>query len=682
MKKLCLHIIQTLLYSIVLFTFVSCEQNTINQNQEDVLFSLLDPNNLENLESRGDSLYHAGIITDDCRKYFHAYSMCKKNQQFNEAIPIFKEILKKDTEDRVERLFQICAASELTLILRYQGHVESAMLIALDAKQRFTPEEAMTDQMALEHYIRMKTFIGDGMVTTGNYEEAETHFRKVFDLSNSMQSYDIRLEEWYPHFFELYEIIFHSYTINGQYEHALEWIKGCEEAADAYFKSPKTKGMPEQTTKSVEGYLANAQICKAVVYQHMGKEEDAKEAFQNFLKSDIANTEAGKINRAYYLLACHHYKDAADLFQSLDNALTVYSPSISLAWLHEYYLPKFQANLHAGNIDSANVQAMMICEALDTTLTAYMHNEGGQQGTIYTSLKDKEKLVEQETRMMKQRTWGLVIILVLMASFFITYLVRNRIHSHKLAEIRASQERIENELHIAREIQMSMVPHSFPHNNGLDMYAFMEPAKEVGGDLYGYVHHKDRIYFGVGDVSGKGIPASLFMAQVTRLFHTLADEGLMPAKICTVMNKELSGEDNINGMFVTLFIGLLDIRTGHLTFCNAGHNPPIIGCGSHQAHFLEMEPNAPIGLWPDLEYVGEEIDSIKGQTFLVYTDGLNEAENMEQEQYGDDRLINILREIPFTSSQQIINLLDSEVMKHRQGASPNDDLTMLCISLN
>jgi len=227
-----------------------------------------------------------------------------------------------------------------------------------------------------------------------------------------------------------------------------------------------------------------------------------------------------------------------------------------------------------------------------------------------------------------------------------------------------------------------MVPSSFPDYEGLDMYASMTPAKEVGGDLYGYVLLGDKLYFALGDVSGKGVPASLFMAQATRLFRTLAVQQMKPAEICTRMNEALSGEDNENGMFVTFFLGLIDLTTGHLDFCNAGHNPPVIGGGEHQADFLEMIPNAPIGLFPGLDYEGEEIDNIKGRPLFIYTDGLNEAENKAQEQFGDDKLLEILRGTTFESAQQVIDVLKAEVEQHRHGAEPNDDLTMMCIRVN
>ena len=268
---------------------------------------------------------------------------------------------------------------------------------------------------------------------------------------------------------------------------------------------------------------------------------------------------------------------------------------------------------------------------------------------------------------------------MLLTLFFIIYTLHRRRAAKRLAEVKAAQERIESELRIARNIQMSMVPSIFPEREGLDMYASMAPAKEVGGDLYGYLMLGDKLYFALGDVSGKGVPASLFMAQATRLFLTLAKQGMMPAEICTRMNDALSGDDNANGMFVTFWLGLLDLQTGHLDYCNAGHNPPVIGGGNHQGDFLEMQPNAPIGLWPGLEYEGESIDTIKGRALFIYTDGLNEAENPQQEQLGDERLLAILQNTHFSNARQVIETLASEVEHHRNGAEPNDDLTMMCL---
>jgi len=291
--------------------------------------------------------------------------------------------------------------------------------------------------------------------------------------------------------------------------------------------------------------------------------------------------------------------------------------------------------------------------------------------------QEREKMENERKQMYLLIVIGLVVVIAIIA-----YIWQRLQAARRLAVLKTERERIESELRIARDIQMSMVPSTFPRHEGLDMYASMSPAREVGGDLYGYVEQDERLYFCVGDVSGKGVPSSLFMAQATRLFQTLARQRKQPAEICTQMNDALSGEDNENGMFVTFFLGVIDLHSGHLSFCNAGHNPPVIGGSTSKGDFLEMEANAPLGLWPDLEYVGEEIDTIKGRPLFIYTDGLNEAENPQQQQFGDDRLLTILRHTNFESSQQVIETLAAEVEKHRNGAEPNDDLTMMCIRVS
>ena len=174
------------------------------------------------------------------------------------------------------------------------------------------------------------------------------------------------------------------------------------------------------------------------------------------------------------------------------------------------------------------------------------------------------------------------------------------------------------------------------------------------------------------------MPASLFMAQSTRLFHALASQDMSPAEICTHMNDELT-EDNEQSMFVTMFICRLNMKLNLFEYCNAGHNPPVIGNADGQLSFLDMESNAPIGLWPGLEFVGESIEYFKDRLLFIYTDGLNEAENNQQEQFGDERILELLRLAPNASAEQIIETLADAVSQHRNGAEPNDDLTMMCI---
>ncbi len=303
----------------------------------------------------------------------------------------------------------------------------------------------------------------------------------------------------------------------------------------------------------------------------------------------------------------------------------------------------------------------------------------------YQSHIDAVKQSERARRIARHAAYTVLGIILLGLAFFFYRRQKQMKHLEQvnqrlrtaygqLEEATAARERIESELRIARNIQMSMVPQSFPSIPNLDMYAMMTPAKEVGGDLYNYELLDNKLYFCVGDVSGKGVPAALFMAEVIRMFSTLAEGNLMPNVIATRLNRAMT-ENNEQGMFVTMFIGLIDLETGHMDFCNAGHNPPLI-----DGEFLEMEPNAPIGLWEELEYVGEEVSDIRGKTLFIYTDGLNEAENIHQDQFGDDQLQQLLQQVDGTA-QQISETVHQAVKQFVGEAAPSDDLTKMCIKV-
>ncbi len=249
----------------------------------------------------------------------------------------------------------------------------------------------------------------------------------------------------------------------------------------------------------------------------------------------------------------------------------------------------------------------------------------------------------------------------------------------ELKQTTAQKASIENELKVASDIQMSMVPRifpAFPNRPDIDLYASMTPAKEVGGDLYDFFIQDERLYFCVGDVSGKGIPASLFMAVTRNLFRIVAQQGHTPEEIATQINLILS-HDNEQNMFVTMFIGCVDLKTGHLDYCNCGHNAPLI-----DGQFLKLQyTNCPIGILEEAEFHGESIDDVRGRQILIYTDGLNEAENPQKQLFGDERLQELMEKALSLNSEQVIDMLKEAVERHRNGAVPNDDLTLLCLKL-
>ncbi len=461
------------------------------------------------------------------------------------------------------------------------------------------------------------------------------------------------------------------YTRMKQYDKANQWLLKAKDNWHCL--------NPSADSLLYHEYIWQIGLVHAKLLEAQGNSKQAKAIFKQ-IEPEFTRSPYGLSAAAEYLLENKKYTEAADYYTRVDARFHEdhWSVDKNLDFINNTLIPRLKANIGAGRKDSVVSMARFLADHYEQALDDERKNTATQLAIIYDTQGKEKQIAEQEASLMQQRIIGLMVAIVLLTIFFIVYSLLRR----RAANLKAAKDRIESELRIARDIQMSMVPSSFPDREGLDMYAQMTPAKEVGGDLYGYVLIGDRLYFAVGDVSGKGVPASLFMAQATRLFRTMATQGLMPAEICTRMNNELSGDDNVNGMFVTMFLGMLNMETGHLYYCNAGHNPPVIGGGENQGEFLEMIANAPIGLFPELDYEGEEMASVKGRALFVYTDGLNEAEDMEQNQFGDDHLLEILRNTHFESARQVVEMLYAKVQAHRNGAEPNDDLTMMCLRVS
>ena len=251
----------------------------------------------------------------------------------------------------------------------------------------------------------------------------------------------------------------------------------------------------------------------------------------------------------------------------------------------------------------------------------------------------------------------------------------------ELKQTTASKERIESELRIARDIQMGMVPKifpPFPERDDVDLFAKLIPAKEVGGDLYDFFIEGTKFYFIVGDVSGKGVPASLVMAVTCRLFRTVAAHFQTPAEIVAALNDALA-ESNESNMFCTFFIGILDLESGLLQYCNAGHNAPVVLSSSGEVKFMEVEANLPLGLFGGFPYLGQECTIGKGTSIFLYTDGVTEAENKEKALYSDERLLKQLELLRNGNTRSMVDGILVDIESHVAGADQSDDITIMCL---
>ena len=239
----------------------------------------------------------------------------------------------------------------------------------------------------------------------------------------------------------------------------------------------------------------------------------------------------------------------------------------------------------------------------------------------------------------------------------------------------AAKASMESELNIAHSIQMSMLPKTFPpfpERNDIELYGILKPAKAVGGDLYDFFIRDEKLFFCIGDVSGKGVPASLVMVVSRTLFRNIAAHFAEPSHIVEIMNEAI-GDSNDNNMFVTLFVGELDLQTGHLRYCNAAHNSPYI-----QGSMLSCDSNLPIGVMAGWNFTEQETEMAPGSILFLYTDGLTEAENAQQELFGEQRVTDVI--LAFKGSpQELIETMADAVHQFVGNTEQSDDLTMLAI---
>ena len=294
-------------------------------------------------------------------------------------------------------------------------------------------------------------------------------------------------------------------------------------------------------------------------------------------------------------------------------------------------------------------------------------------------------VVPEDVILSNARGLNLIILLVMMIGLAAIYLFCR----HQIKEIAdpvaLQKAAVERELQIAHDIQMSMLPMTFPpfpDRNDIDIFAELTPAKAVGGDLYDFFIRDEKLFFCIGDVSGKGMPASLVMAVTRSLFRTVSAHESMPDRIVTSMNESMS-ETNKTNMFVTLFVGVLDLPTGCLRYCNAGHDAPLlVGAG---VGLLPVESNIPVAAMPGWKFVSKEAQIFAGTTIFLFTDGLTEAENADHAQFRMSRVEKVAAEALARQEQMpkaIIKRMNEAVHLFVGDAQQSDDLTMLAIQYN
>lgn len=338
----------------------------------------------------------------------------------------------------------------------------------------------------------------------------------------------------------------------------------------------------------------------------------------------------------------------------------------------------------------------------DSTVSRYQSRSG--RSTIIPFKKDGEKGSIFYANMKGKPHWQIAVVcynkevygalaslrvhlllLMLVASAILFLLLRSLIGKERELS-RKSQEESEKrkELHIASNIQHAMIATNDPNlaaTNDVSVWGQLIPAKEVGGDLYNAFIRDGKLFFCIGDVSGKGVPSALIMAVTQALFRNIATRENNPAHIMAQLN-ETACRNNKSNYFATLFVGVLDLPSGHLRFCNAGHEVPILLTQSGEkaeCRMLEVEPHLPIGLFDDFRYEMQEIVMQKDASLFLYTDGLTEGRSPKNEPFGMERLMQVLADGRSIDAQQLVENMVKRYSDFIGTAPQRDDLTLLAL---
>ena len=681
------------MYSVVsmtlLLTTIGCDINSpakreLQHEADSLLNVAYEAKNYEQILTLVDSLKETGALSEGKAFYWLGYASDRTHKKRMAELYWTQGMTVMDDAKTPEDLEVYAAiASRLTGLKCTWGEYEAGLKVAIPALEHLKKYDAkMTSD-----YINLLIYQGCCQSRFGLSEEATNK-----SLEEAYQAHLDNMEKnpnaiaYRDAFVGVINICYNFLEIH-DYQKAIYWIDRYGKLLDAYGNLSDAR--PDYADKQWARYY----VYRATALEGVGRKVEAAEMYQKFLRTTYSLTAEGLILGSDYLRQAGLWDDAADNLSSTERLIKEYGVDYSLQTIQEWMLKKYYVNIMAHRIDTARTVSMQIVQHLDSAITKQRRQDAIEEEAVRQ--KETEMTAEKE-RMERQQWWTrLAAMAVLILALIIYIIVRNHMSAKlkkahgqlkvaydQLEETTAAKERIESDLRIASGIQMGMLPTKFPtkeERNDVQLYASLTPAKEVGGDLFDFYFRDEKLFFCIGDVSGKGVPASLFMAVTRAVFRTVSAHESMPDSIVTTMNKTIA-DMNRNHMFVTLFVGVLDLPTGRLHYCNAGHDAPLlVGAGVGE---LPCDANIPVGFRPKWKYSLQEAQIFTGTTIFLFTDGLTEAMDVAKDQFTMERVNDVAAKALSQGQQepkQLIGQMTDAVHQFVGDAEQSDDLTMMAI---
>lgn len=629
----------TLTIMMIALYVAACDNSPKEQNKEadKLIQTTYKAKDYPRLMLLADSLENSGNISQAKAYYWRGYAS-EKMKQLRMAEFYWKTALEAAESSSSDENMEYYAktASRLANMLSVRGDYEGTLKIAIPVAERL--EKLECDSTS--DYLNLLIYIGccqSGVNPDASIDGFERAYQRHLENIEKNRS-DISYKNAIAGLINIAYCCI--YTKN--YKDAVKWINHFGELLSEY------EQRLDASAEYIDKQLARFDIYKAIALQGLGEGEEAAEVYKAFLTTNFSHTPEGHINANDYLIAANRWDEAADNYSSLDALMKEQKSAYSLDDIRDLILKKYKVNLLAGRRDTAIAVSMNICDLLETAFAKAKKLDIEEQATIVNNI---EKISEHEAEVdrQKQYAWIAAMGFVFLGFAIFTLYRRRRVRriedaysdlQYEFDELEtrtAKQEREETEHRIASEIQDTVIlPEALPRHQNLGIYTARIAGQISGGSLCDFKLRDNRLYFCIGDVLGKDVRASLMTALVSAQFKTISDYETEPDKIISIINQVIAtGNDNQKP--VRCFVGILDMTTGKLCYCNAGHEAPVM-TGAELGR-LPIENNQPIGAKPDGGYIAQEIVLAPGTMLFFYTHALLDAMNKEHRHFGEKRML-------------------------------------------
>ena len=626
-----------------------------------------------------DSLETRGAIMPTKAFYWRGYA-CDKMKRQRLAEYYWRASLEaaKESTDPNEMSYYAKSASRLANMLSVRGDYQEGLDISIPVASKL---EALACDSTSD-YLNILIYIGccqEGLgATEGNAESFSKAYQRHMENIETYHN-DVVYKDGITGIIN----IAYNYIYAKKWQEALSWTTRFGQLLSQY------EQRPDADADFIDRQMARYDIYQAMALQGLNRSEEAAKIYDKFMTTQYSRTPKGRIDANDYLTAANRWEEAADNYSSLDAMMGETPQNYSLDNIENLVLKKYRAELQAGRHDSAVQVALNISNALEQAFNKSKRIEQEEQAVIVDNV---EKVTEQENKQHRKYQLliaiGFAFVLLCLTVFVI---IRHRIAKQlqgayddlkydyeRLEADTIVQERKASEIRIAQNIQRIIPPSLLPKHKQFDMWSAVKFGQMEGGGVIDYCLHNDKLYFCVGDSNVEGVKASLLTTVVKVQFRTATAFNPKPEHIMNAINHALA-KNNDKNTEVRLFVGVLDIYSGKLFFCNAGHDAPLLV--SNELHHLPVEQNIPVGEQDNWNYEAQEVTLLPGTMIFLNTNGLIKVRNAEHRVFNEKRMLGSAlqamkldpRPKPF-----IENMLDA-VHRFAGDFEQRDDMALLTI---